>query len=99
MEQLASVAPLLSKIVKHKPRVVCFVGLGIAQIVKSHVLSVSHTKYSVKRPPHDKKGKDKDNRVTGYGLQPFKLCYDKSSNLPLFFDSIFPLTWENQMKE
>jgi len=49
VEQLASVSPLLSKIVKYRPRIVCFVGLGIAQIIKSHVLPVSHTGYGFKR--------------------------------------------------
>jgi len=39
--------------------------LGIAQIVQFHVLPVSYTEYGFKRSPHDKKGKDKDNQVTG----------------------------------
>ena len=34
-EQVAGVPELIKKIAQHRPRVTCFVGLGIADIVKS----------------------------------------------------------------
>ena len=40
MEQAAGVSTLLEKITKFGPRIVCFVGLGIADIVKSELALV-----------------------------------------------------------
>ena len=40
MEQAAGVSMLLEKITKFGPRIVCFVGLGIADIVKSELALV-----------------------------------------------------------
>jgi hypothetical protein len=40
-EQVAGVSMLLDKVMKFHPRIVCFVGLGIADIVKSDLTLVS----------------------------------------------------------
>lgn len=46
VEQVAGVSTLLEKIRKFAPRIVCFVGLGIADIVKSELALVSSLKMS-----------------------------------------------------
>lgn len=71
-EQLASVPSLLSKISKYKPKIVCFVGLGISQVVRAYILP---------KPSKQTKG----DIVTGYGLQPFKICYDEGQNTETLF--------------
>ncbi|KAF9447237.1 DNA glycosylase [Macrolepiota fuliginosa MF-IS2] len=68
-ERLAAVPAFLNKIARYRPRTVCFVGLGITEIVKSQVL-----------PKSSNKGKE-NNKISSYGLQPFKLVYDTSETL------------------
>ncbi|KAF5349683.1 hypothetical protein D9756_008812 [Leucocoprinus leucothites] len=46
-EQLASVPSLLSKISKYKPKIVCFVGLGISQVVRAYILPVSNAIFTL----------------------------------------------------
>ncbi|KXN87023.1 G/T mismatch-specific thymine DNA glycosylase [Leucoagaricus sp. SymC.cos] len=73
-EQLASAPYLLSKIAKHKPRIVCFVGLGIAQVVKTHVLPKTKS--------------EKEELVVGYGLQPFKMSHDDEADSETLFFAV-----------
>ncbi|TFK32700.1 uracil-DNA glycosylase-like protein [Crucibulum laeve] len=63
-EQVDGVPVVLDKIARYRPGIVCFVGLGIADIFKSYVL---------KDQLREKKSK------ATYGLQPFKLVYPEES--------------------
>jgi TDG/mug DNA glycosylase family protein len=64
-EMRGSVPLLLSKITHYKPRIVCFVGVGIAETVSSYLAL--------------KKGnaKGKGKRKGGPGMLPFKLAYER----------------------
>ncbi|EDR07088.1 uncharacterized protein LACBIDRAFT_298866 [Laccaria bicolor S238N-H82] len=65
-EQIAGVPALLAKIATHRPKIVCFVGLGIADIVKSKVM------------PAGKGPKTK----AAVGIQPYKLQYQDEQACP-----------------
>lgn len=39
-EQISGVRELMEKIAQHRPRITCFVGLGIADIVKSVLVCI-----------------------------------------------------------
>ena len=39
-EQIVGVSELMQKITQHQPRITCFVGLGIANIVKSVLVCI-----------------------------------------------------------
>jgi TDG/mug DNA glycosylase family protein len=64
-EQVSGVSTLLNKISKFHPRIVCFVGLGIADIVKSD-LSLP------------KRGKNAAKAKAEVGLQPYKAVHPRT---------------------
>ncbi|KAF4616619.1 hypothetical protein D9613_008893 [Agrocybe pediades] len=91
-EQVSGVSILLAKIHKYRPRVVCFVGLGIADIFKSEVKLESpkkpkeSTEDTMPRLKGKSKVKVKDK--AGVGLQPFKMVHEPVEgkfNETLFF--------------
>ncbi|KAF8172677.1 uracil-DNA glycosylase-like protein [Pholiota molesta] len=66
-EQIAGVPGLLAKIAQYRPRIVCFVGLGIADVVRSQVVS------------KERRNKVK----TDVGVQPYKMVHpDPTSPTP-----------------
>lgn len=67
-EQIAGVPALLVKIATHRPKIVCFVGLGIADIVKSKVMPVTA-------------GKGRKMKAA-IGIQPYKLQYQDEQACP-----------------
>ncbi|EDR05390.1 uncharacterized protein LACBIDRAFT_303372 [Laccaria bicolor S238N-H82] len=67
-ERIAGVLALLAKIATHRPKIVCFVGLGIADIVKSKVMPVIA---------------DKGRKMkAAIGIQPYKLQYQDDQACP-----------------
>ncbi|KAF9556791.1 DNA glycosylase [Agrocybe pediades] len=90
-EQVSGVSILLAKIHKYRPRVVCFVGLGIADIFKSEVKleSPKKPKESTEDTTRLKgKSKAKVKDKAGVGLQPFKMVHEPVEgkfNETLFF--------------
>ncbi|EAU82985.2 hypothetical protein CC1G_09247 [Coprinopsis cinerea okayama7 len=80
-ESLACVAPFFVKMHKYRPKIVCFVGLSIAETVSSYVAK------NFLDPGLQKKGKAKVK--AGPGLLSFKLTYesegDKSRSETLFY--------------
>ncbi|KAF7777736.1 hypothetical protein Agabi119p4_3808 [Agaricus bisporus var. burnettii] len=88
-ERTSSVPDLLEKILESKPRILCFVGLGITQIIKSQLIP------KVKRRKSRGDGKseitnDPESLTTTatsssstptYGIQPFKAIHDTSETL------------------
>lgn len=68
-EMRDSVPLLLSKITHHKPKIVCFVGVGIAEIISSYL--------ALKKGNAKGKGKRK-----GPGMLPFKLVYEREGEEP-----------------
>ena len=82
MEQAAGVSTLLEKITKFGPRIVCFVGLGIADIVKSELAlvrsawkclaGVLNIKIQPKRAGNSAKSKAE------VGLQPYKVVHSQT---------------------
>jgi thymine-DNA glycosylase len=78
-DQINGVSEFKQKIIQHRPRIACFVGLGIADIVKSVLVCVpqhlfDHTAY--KSESADRK---KNKTKTAIGLQPYKLIYPDGS--------------------
>ncbi|EDQ99560.1 uncharacterized protein LACBIDRAFT_316369 [Laccaria bicolor S238N-H82] len=65
-EQIARVPALLAKIATHRPKIVCFVGLGIADVVKSKVIQA---------------GKGRKTKAA-IGIQPYKLQYQGEQACP-----------------
>ncbi|EDR01201.1 uncharacterized protein LACBIDRAFT_312282, partial [Laccaria bicolor S238N-H82] len=65
-EQKAGVPALLAKIATHRPKIVCFVGLGIADIVKFKVMPA---------------GKGRKTKAA-IGIQPYKLQYQDEQACP-----------------
>ncbi|PFH47724.1 hypothetical protein AMATHDRAFT_66979 [Amanita thiersii Skay4041] len=61
-EQTAGVPSLLSKVARHRPYVMCFIGLGIAKMVKTYCLPRRNSSVSQASP--------------SIGFQPYKLVYD-----------------------
>ncbi|KAJ3514863.1 hypothetical protein NLJ89_g2118 [Agrocybe chaxingu] len=76
-EQTSGVPLLLEKVARYRPLILCFVGLGIADIVRSGVGSGSK---------NDLKGK------AAFGLQPYKMVhpYDEADSHQQFRDSSDP---------
>ncbi|EDQ99546.1 uncharacterized protein LACBIDRAFT_316334 [Laccaria bicolor S238N-H82] len=82
-ERLAGVPALLAKIATHRPKIVCFVGLGIADIVKSKVMPVI-VRLSSALPPlltPRQVGKGRKTKAA-IGIQPYKLQYQGEQACP-----------------
>jgi len=71
-EQIAGVPELMKKITQHRPRITCFVGLGIADIFKSVLIET---------------GKGIKSR-TVVGLQPYKMVYPNESPCETLFYAV-----------
>ena len=65
----AALPVLFRKISRYKPRFVCFVGMGIWDVVQT---ALSQRRV---RPKTSKDGKNKANEESGPGLQPYKFVY------------------------
>ncbi|KAH7910968.1 uracil-DNA glycosylase-like protein [Hygrophoropsis aurantiaca] len=71
VEMKAAVPVLLTKIAQYRPRFLCFVGMGIWEIVKSALVAMSLDASDEATGGTKKKKADKSS----VGLQPFKLSY------------------------
>ena len=73
---MAGVPALLAKIATHRPKIVCFVGLGIADIVKSKVMPVIVRLSSSYAPSLTPRQAGKGRKMkAAIGIQPYKLHY------------------------
>jgi len=73
-----SVPSFLAKVARYRPRIVCFVGMGIWRIVEKVIAKTALMNESGHelRMPSPSKGKSKKSNVSDVGLQPYKLAYD-----------------------
>ncbi|KAF8877842.1 uracil-DNA glycosylase-like protein [Gymnopilus junonius] len=74
-EQVSGVSALLDKVARYRPRILCVVGLGIADIVKSQISIIARLSASSSaqvRSPTPLKGK------ATVGLQPYKFIHSDS---------------------
>ncbi|KAH7882254.1 uracil-DNA glycosylase-like protein [Phlebopus sp. FC_14] len=78
-EMVASVPAFLEKIALHKPRFVCFVGMGIWDIVKT-VLAKMHLSSTAPSTNAKNKGKQEKRQPSQLGLQSYKLVYPSSED-------------------
>jgi len=70
-EQINGISELMQKITQHRPRITCFVGLGIADIVKSVLTGTKCLKSKTR---------------TAIGLQPYKVIYpNRNPSETLFY--------------
>lgn len=76
-----SVPSFLAKVARYRPRIVCFVGMGIWRIVEKVIVKTAslgeHSPQVQGRSPS--KGKSKKSNTSSVGLQPYKLVHDVDS--------------------
>jgi TDG/mug DNA glycosylase family protein len=76
-EMTDSVPSFLAKVVRYRPRIVCFVGMGIWRTVEKVIANASLNEGGGRvRLSSPSKGKPKKSGVASVGLQPYKLVYD-----------------------
>jgi len=77
-EMVASVPSFMVKVARYRPRIVCFVGMGIWRIVEKTIAKTASPSVSGReiKTPGPPKGKSKKPDVANVGLQPYKLVYD-----------------------
>ena len=66
-----SVPSLLAKVARYRPRILCFVGMGIWHIVEKAIVKM--VPFGERSPT---KGKSKKSDTSNVGLQPYKLVHD-----------------------
>jgi len=72
-----SVPSFLAKVARYRPRIVCFVGMGIWRIVEKVIANASPNEGdSEVRLFSPSKRKSKRSSAASVGLQPYKLVYD-----------------------
>ncbi|PPQ88315.1 hypothetical protein CVT25_012375 [Psilocybe cyanescens] len=84
-EQVAGVSKLLEKVARCKPRVLCFVGLGIADVVRSSI------SLAVVDPNQGAKSKSKRTTTlkAAVGLQTYKMVHSDSIGDVGFHETLF----------
>jgi hypothetical protein len=93
LEMIGSVPTFLRKIARYRPRIICFVGMGIWQIVENALLKIvtppegdtcvtpSNSESPKKTSPSRRKTPlAKSKTQSGLGLQPYKMIHVKTEN-------------------
>lgn len=94
-EKRASVPGFLAKVARYRPRTVCFVGIGIANIVEQGVRSLNPSAWRVENQRAAPGSPSKSKSKVNHGLRPFKIRYAEADGrsdifLPESFDIHLP---------